>query len=211
LSDITAKEKILQAAIEEFSKEGYKAASTNSIAKNSGVSKGLIFHYFGSKEKLYNECFEGEYINYIKYLLLYTDTPAEDYLSRIMRIIAVQVEYILKTGKNASLLMDWYQSNYSIKWNKAEQEVFLKKYKKLKGYTDKVQELIMNNVDMSMLRQDIEKEKLLDYALMVIEMCWLRFSSRYQNDLHEAMENIEVFYEEMKLISKLLEFGITRS
>ncbi|EFR99585.1 TetR family transcriptional regulator, partial [Listeria seeligeri FSL N1-067] len=37
----------------EFAEKGYQAASTNQICAKAGVSKGLIFHYFGSKEKLY--------------------------------------------------------------------------------------------------------------------------------------------------------------
>lgn len=45
--------KILDAAMEEFTEKGYQAASTNKICAKAEVSKGLIFHYFGSKEKLY--------------------------------------------------------------------------------------------------------------------------------------------------------------
>lgn len=47
------RKKILEAAMEEFAEKGYQAASTNQICAKAGVSKGLIFHYFGSKEKLY--------------------------------------------------------------------------------------------------------------------------------------------------------------
>jgi AcrR family transcriptional regulator len=49
-----SKEKaILTAAIHEFAIRGFDQASTNQIAKASGVSKGLIFHYYDSKEKLF--------------------------------------------------------------------------------------------------------------------------------------------------------------
>ncbi|MCO7124537.1 TetR/AcrR family transcriptional regulator [Sporolactobacillus shoreicorticis] len=46
---------ILDAAIHEFAIKGFDRASTNQIAKSSGVSKGLIFHYYDSKEKLFEE------------------------------------------------------------------------------------------------------------------------------------------------------------
>ncbi|SFG60997.1 TetR/AcrR family transcriptional regulator [Sporolactobacillus nakayamae] len=46
---------ILDAAIHEFAVKGFERASTNQIAKSSGVSKGLIFHYFDSKEKLFEK------------------------------------------------------------------------------------------------------------------------------------------------------------
>lgn len=47
------KQEIIQACLLEFSEHGYDKASTNSICEIAGVSKGLLFHYFGSKKKLY--------------------------------------------------------------------------------------------------------------------------------------------------------------
>ena len=43
---------ILNAAMAEFS-GGYEKASTDAIVKASGVSKGLLFHHFGSKKELF--------------------------------------------------------------------------------------------------------------------------------------------------------------
>lgn len=47
------RERILDAAYDEFAKEGYKEASTNRITKEAGISKGVLFYYFGSKQALY--------------------------------------------------------------------------------------------------------------------------------------------------------------
>jgi TetR/AcrR family transcriptional regulator len=44
---------IINEALREFAEKGYEAASTNNIIKNAKISKGLLFHYFGSKKKLY--------------------------------------------------------------------------------------------------------------------------------------------------------------
>lgn len=44
--------RVIDAAMKEFSK-GYTAANTDAIVKESGISKGLIFHYFGSKRGLF--------------------------------------------------------------------------------------------------------------------------------------------------------------
>ena len=51
--DPVKRDRILNAAIEEFSTFPYEKASTNNIVKNAGISKGLLFHYFGNKEQLY--------------------------------------------------------------------------------------------------------------------------------------------------------------
>jgi len=43
----------IDAALATFGKMGYKKASMNDIATAAGISKGLVFHYFGSKKALY--------------------------------------------------------------------------------------------------------------------------------------------------------------
>ena len=47
------RERIINAAMKEFL-AGYKNASTDNIVREAGISKGLLFHYFGTKEQLYN-------------------------------------------------------------------------------------------------------------------------------------------------------------
>lgn len=48
----TKKERILEAALALFAKQGYAATSTNAIAKKAAVSEGLLFKHFGSKQGL---------------------------------------------------------------------------------------------------------------------------------------------------------------
>lgn len=48
-----ATERILDAALVEFAQRGFEAASTNTIAREASVAKGLVFHHFGTKEDLY--------------------------------------------------------------------------------------------------------------------------------------------------------------
>ncbi|HCX02871.1 MAG TPA: TetR/AcrR family transcriptional regulator, partial [Clostridiales bacterium] len=55
LSNIDEKKKIkiINSAMEEFSKNSYDKASTNRIVEKAGISKGSLFNYFESKKKLY--------------------------------------------------------------------------------------------------------------------------------------------------------------
>ncbi len=48
------KQAILDAALEVFASEGYHVASISKIAKAAGVSKGLMYNYFESKQDLLN-------------------------------------------------------------------------------------------------------------------------------------------------------------
>lgn len=44
--------RLLQGALKVFARHGYHASSMSEIAKEAGVSKGLAYHYFSSKEEL---------------------------------------------------------------------------------------------------------------------------------------------------------------
>jgi AcrR family transcriptional regulator len=48
----TRKMQIMQAALELFAREGYHSASIARIAEYCGISKGLLYNYFSSKEQL---------------------------------------------------------------------------------------------------------------------------------------------------------------
>ena len=52
------KQKILEVGIEEFASKGYENANINVIAKNAGISIGLMYKYFSTKEDLFVTCIE---------------------------------------------------------------------------------------------------------------------------------------------------------
>ena len=56
------KRRIMEAALEEFAGQGYGASSVNNICSGEGISKGIIYHYFQTKDELYlacvDECFQ---------------------------------------------------------------------------------------------------------------------------------------------------------
>lgn len=49
------RQEIIHAALELFVGRGYAATKITDIAKRANMSTGLMFHYFDSKEKLYEE------------------------------------------------------------------------------------------------------------------------------------------------------------
>jgi AcrR family transcriptional regulator len=48
---------IMDVALEYFASEGYHNTSISQIAKKAGISKGLMYNYFASKEELLKEIF----------------------------------------------------------------------------------------------------------------------------------------------------------
>lgn len=49
---------IVDTGIAEFSQRSYTDVGTDVITKQCGISKGLLFHYFGSKKEYYFYCLE---------------------------------------------------------------------------------------------------------------------------------------------------------
>ncbi|WP_300681563.1 TetR/AcrR family transcriptional regulator [Nocardioides sp.] len=49
-------EQILAAATEVFGSQGFAAASVVDVASRAGISKPMVYHYFGSKEGLLDAC-----------------------------------------------------------------------------------------------------------------------------------------------------------
>lgn len=52
------RKQILDAALTLFAKEGYSHCSISMLAQHTGISKGLMYHYFESKEQLLSAIIE---------------------------------------------------------------------------------------------------------------------------------------------------------
>ena len=52
--------KILVAALEEFSANGFHGARIDRIVKNAGVNKRMVYHYFNDKEGLFKALMQSE-------------------------------------------------------------------------------------------------------------------------------------------------------
>lgn len=48
--------RIMDSALAEFSGQGYGASSVNNICSAQGISKGIIYHYFKTKDELFLAC-----------------------------------------------------------------------------------------------------------------------------------------------------------
>jgi AcrR family transcriptional regulator len=68
---------IMDVALEHFANEGYYITTINHIAKHAGISKGLMYNYFESKESLLSEIF----IRSVSEVYNYFDINKDGYLS----------------------------------------------------------------------------------------------------------------------------------
>ena len=62
-------DRMINAALRVFAENGYRHASTDTIVKEAGISKGLLFHYFTNKIGLFSFLFDYS----VKYMLFEFD------------------------------------------------------------------------------------------------------------------------------------------
>jgi AcrR family transcriptional regulator len=93
-------QRILEAAIEEFSHWGYERASVNRIVAQLGIAKGSIFQYFGSKKNLYVHVF-GHAVQLVKQSLkrVKLETEQESFFVRLAKSLEAGIQFIQRHPK----------------------------------------------------------------------------------------------------------------
>ncbi len=74
---IITKKKLLDTALNLFIDKGYEGTKIADLSKESGLSVGVMFHYFESKEDLYIQLVKSGLTSLNKFLSLKYDNPLE--------------------------------------------------------------------------------------------------------------------------------------
>jgi len=167
------KERIINAALDEIAQKGFKKASTNTIIKQAGISKGMLFYYFGSKEDLFD--FLCEYtIEFAKreYIEKFAkNIKTRDFIERCRALSEVKNYAMTHYPK----IIKFYESSFL----PSNSEYFSK-------YSDSIQEIyhavrdgLYDNIDYSLFRDGIAPEKTLVYIR------WL--TERYEKELTDKL------------------------
>ncbi|MET9773313.1 TetR family transcriptional regulator [Streptomyces sp. NPDC006367] len=79
------RDRILDAAREEFSERGYEKTSVRGIAKAAGVDPALVHHYFGTKEQVFEAAIEVAFAPALKAPEAIGDGPLDTVGERLTR------------------------------------------------------------------------------------------------------------------------------
>ncbi|MFD1663378.1 TetR family transcriptional regulator [Streptomyces caeni] len=81
------RDRILEAAREEFSERGYEKASVRGIAKAAGVDSALVHHYFGTKEQVFEAAIEIVFASALSAPDAVADGPRDAVGERLTRFV----------------------------------------------------------------------------------------------------------------------------
>jgi len=191
------RERIINAAMTEFL-HGYKKASTDNIVREAGISKGLLFHYFGTKERLYH------------FLIDYAiDTVKNEYLD----LVNVRQPDILDSIWQSSLLkkdlsvrfpsiFDFLTNAYVEEKTSGGEGGNLERFTKMSGA---VIGEIYAHADTSLFRDDIDKQAAINIIVWAMSgYAHAKVMESGENPGASARENYDKYLEEFEQILGVL-------
>ena len=172
-------DRMINAALKIFALNGYKHASTDDIVAEAGISKGLLFHYFGSKLGLYSFLYDYS-VRFMKLELTSGVSSTEtDYFE-----IRKQMEYAkMQVLKNYPYMQGFLNRCKSEDVNEA-----LMAIEKQRDVIQDVYAVLKNQTDQSLFLSDVEFDKLdamLDYTISGLMTARFENSSFHPEMLYE--------------------------
>jgi TetR/AcrR family transcriptional regulator len=185
--------RIINAAIKEFAQKGYDKASTNEIVKEAEISKGLLFHYFGNKKKMYLFLFDYfcEMISDEFYTKI--DMTETDFFKRIRQAVRVKMDLLNKYPDIFKFIEEaYFEESAEVK---AELE------KRIKEMNEINFGKIYENIDISKFRDDMDIEKILKIITWTFEkiseeeLLKEKLSPGHEMDYQKAKQVAEEYFE----------------
>jgi len=191
---------ILNAAIIEFGKMGFSAASTNEIVKKANVSKGSLFNHFTNKERLYAACQIFVLEKYAAYMSEHKDFTSPDIFDRILVNLKIKMDFGFKNPDYLGIINRAWNLESSKNTMKIPEE-FVMKAMKVQA------DLFFQGIDTSRFRDGINPEKIINYTRMMLDAHWKQFSNKYENRLEDIISDMESYFAEAEEIIDLLKNG----
>ncbi|OKY75521.1 MAG: hypothetical protein BM485_07230 [Desulfobulbaceae bacterium DB1] len=87
-------EKIVDAAVGEFARQGYRKASINTIVREAGIAKGSLYQYFANKEMLFFFVFD-RFTGLVKKTVKEAGTGGkEDFFCQVRKVLLAGLLFI---------------------------------------------------------------------------------------------------------------------
>lgn len=157
---------IINASMREFSKYGYKKTSVEQIAKSAGISKSMIFHYFGNKQGLHDYLLEHSF-NYSinKYNEIIDDLKGFDYIERYSYMAKNKLKSFTEEPELTRFLGYFYLHNKDAQISEKNRKAFTEIMKISQEYA-----LLMHEeAENTKLRKDLDKTTSLKYIKWIMD------------------------------------------
>ena len=176
-------EALINAAMNIFSKNGYKKASVGDIAAEAGLAKGMINYYFGSKKNLYLYLAELSGKKLVERMEADFDRSITDFFDNMKMMTTIKIAMMKKNPAIFAFLASFYLEEDSEVRDDIRE--YMARSLKLR------EQWIFDDIDVSRFKDDVDS-KLID-TLMI----WA--GEGFANKLKQGLdiEEIEKFTGEL--------------
>jgi TetR/AcrR family fatty acid metabolism transcriptional regulator len=179
------RERILDAAVKVFAREGFYNAKVSQIADQAGVADGTIYLYFKSKDELLISLFEDRMDRVLETLRGALEAQDLDITARLRKMIELQLELIEQNPEMAEVIT--VELRQSAK--------FIREYHnpKFAEFLRLIAGTIALGQKRGELRADVDPQfvaRALFGALDEISLAWIVRTPREQNGLRRAAKQL---------------------
>jgi len=170
---IIKRQKIIEAAIEVFSKDTFQNSSISEIAQRANVAEGTIYQYFRNKEDLFFSIPVEKTREFCKELELHLQGITGTF-NKIRKIIWYYL-YFFKTNPE-------YARTLMLEMRVSKSFVKSKTYNSLRNFTDKVFAIIKEGQEEGIIRKDVNIYIVRQLILGILEHMvtrWLLKGEKY--------------------------------
>lgn len=183
---------IINAALHIFAENDYKKASTEDIARLAGISKGLLFHYFGSKKELYLYLYQYAEKSLIEGMRRHYDYEERDFFKVLINAQMAKVQVLYQHPDLIAFLIKAYLENADA--------VEVQLDTKFKDVIASSRSTVLERTDTSKFREGISAAQALDIILWMSDG-FMR--SRTPEQLAEPEALNDEFLSYMDLLRRL--------
>ena len=167
------KEKIMLVCLEEFAEKGYEGASTNDIVNRAGISKGILFHYFGNKKNLYLYVLDKMLDRAMDKFKIAYSAATTDLFERISLSGMIKLRLSLEEPLAYKLIFGAF-----INIPKALADEVQNRVKKL---YDMAMPMLFDELDLSKIRDGIDPNRATEIVLLFMEGFQAKYIEAYKN------------------------------
>ncbi len=199
----TKQEQIIQSGIQEFSHCPYRDANTDNITKQAGISKGLLFHYFGSKKKFYLFCISCA----LERLIAKTPEPkVQDFYGMIFHTMDEKVR-LCHEYPNEMLLINMASREHSMEVM-ADKTALFQTY--LTKTTEESTRLMKQAMETLPLKEPLNA-KTIEALQLYTGLITNKYLASYQLEPDAFFKNIEQIKTEIRQYIDIMLYGIVRT
>jgi AcrR family transcriptional regulator len=174
------RDRVINAAMKEFNK-GFKEAHTDAIVREAGISKGLLFHYFGSKESLYEFIFSYSIDIVTKEYFELINFEQRDILERMWQAVLLKVDLSYKYPTMFDFLTTAYKENHSGLSSRVYARILVEAVPKL-----------LSNIDESLFKDGVDPQM----AINIIRWTQIGYSNSQLESINSTkLEDFQKEYE----------------